>query len=194
MDAVLRKARLGKLGASEAAIIMGGLQTDSLEYLIKRKAFERVFGDPNEDGYTSAAMERGQEIEPLALDWYEFEFDVPLRRQVHVDHPTIPMVSATPDGLRTDNGRPAECKAPLIQAWMHTQKTGEIPWVYQWQCAWQAWCCESGGTDYVSFHPMAPHRTKCIPYELQRDNVEAMRSRVIVVESRIRAWMRILEN
>jgi exodeoxyribonuclease (lambda-induced) len=192
VDAELRAKRLGKLGASEAPIIMGGVNTDSLEYLVKRKAFERVFGDPDEDGFTSAAMDRGQQVEESALDWYSFTFDVPLERQFHVEHPTIPNVSATPDGFT--GSRCVEGKSPLIQAWMHTAKTGEIPSQYRWQCAWQAWCAEVAQTDYVSFHPLAERRTRCIPYILTRDDIEAMRARVILVETRIRVWMRILEN
>ena len=51
--------RLGKLGASESAIVMGGLDTKGLAALVRRKAGERVFGDLGEEGYKSWQMDRG---------------------------------------------------------------------------------------------------------------------------------------
>lgn len=192
MDAELRIKRLGKMTASMAPVIMGSLDTDGLEALVKRLAFERVFGDPEEPEFSSGATLRGEVTEPLALDEYEFRTGVILERGSHIDHPTIPMVAATPDGLGPEAC--VEAKSPLHRAWMHTQKTGRIPPEYEWQCAWQAWCADLWHTDFVSYHPKAPTKTKIIRYTLAPADVERMRARVITVEARIRAWVRILEE
>jgi putative phage-type endonuclease len=193
MDAELRKRRLGKMSASSSSVIMGGLNTDTLEALVKRLAFERTFGDTGEDGYQSKAMERGQEMEPAAMSYFEFETGLIPELQAHIEHPSIPMVAATPDGFVAGNCC-IEAKSPLALTWMHTQKTGEIPSQYYWQCAWQAWCAEVPKTLFVSFHPVAPHKTKIIEYVLTKEDADAMAARVIVVEARIRGWQRILEK
>lgn len=115
MTPEVRLARLGKMTASKAAVVMGGLETDGLARYVKSLAFERVYGDPEEEWYESPAMKRGTILEAQALDWYVFDTDSAIDKPGCIDHPTIPMVSATPDAIRTD--RVIEVKSPLHTTW-----------------------------------------------------------------------------
>jgi hypothetical protein len=193
MDIELRKKRGGKMTASVAHILMGDLKNDTLEKLVKHLAFERCFGiDEDEERFESAAMRRGKHLEQLALEEWAFRNDLTPEVQVHIDHPTIPMVAATPDGY-VAGVCGVEVKTREVNAWMHPQKTGVIPSASLWQCKWQSWCAETPRTDYVNHHPKAASKTKVIPYYITLADCEEMAARVIIVEGRIRAWMRIIE-
>jgi hypothetical protein len=118
----LAQQRMGKLTASMAATVMGGLKTEGLDRYVRRLAGERVFGDLSEPNYQSPAMARGDELENSALDLFEFQHGVTLQRQAHVDHPTIPNVAATPDGLDEQRRYTVEAKSPLFHVWAETRE------------------------------------------------------------------------
>lgn len=193
--------RLGKFGASEAAIIMGGLTTDGLSKLVRRKAGERVFGDLGEESYHSPLMDRGSEIESAALDWFEFEHNVTLLRGEHVCHPTIPNVSATLDGLAPTQFT-VEGKCPTFHVWAETAenwKLGKrgfdcIPSEYRWQCRWQPWCADLTDGRFVAFHPVRGGQGIVIPYQITQADCDAMAERVVTVEALVRNWVEILKG
>ena len=83
--------KAGKWSASNAATIMGGLDTSGLASLIKDIAWERVFG-PTEGGFQSKAMERGNDLESEARDWYAFERDAVVSEVGFVEHGSIARV------------------------------------------------------------------------------------------------------
>ena len=56
------------------------------------------------DGFVSAAMVWGMEKEAEALRLFEFEHDVEVTRVGFLDHPTLPMSGASPDGLIGERG------------------------------------------------------------------------------------------
>lgn len=201
MTPELAAERLGKLCASEAAVIMGGLDTKGLATLVRRKAGERVFGDLGEEGFKSWQMERGNEVENPALDWFEFEQDVVLLRQQHINHPTIPMVAATPDGLAP--GRfTVEAKSPTFHVYCDTVddwRNGKrglqcVPSEYRHQCRWQPWCADLMDGRFVAFHPAGGGQGIVVPYQIIKADCDAMAERVIVVEALIRNWVEILRG
>ena len=152
MTPEMRESRLGKLTASKAAVIMGKLNTAGLADYISTLAFERVYGDTGEEGYQSRAMARGNELEPRALAWYAFERDCivtpcPTCRE----HPDLPYVAATPDGIRSD--RTIQAKCLLHKAWVHARTRNEVPSEYRWQCRWEQWVFGFRLCDFVVWHP-----------------------------------------
>jgi hypothetical protein len=194
-----QKQRLGMLTASCAPKIMGGPETKGLSELTRRLAGERLYGDLGEEGYKSWAMERGDEEENPALDWFEFHNDVALERQPFIVHPSIPYVSATPDGLCDDFT--VEAKCPLFHVWAETRerwKLGKrgmecIPSEYRWQCRWQVWCAGVPGGRFVAYHPAGGGLGVVIPYEVSEIEFEQMAKRVVVVDALVRNWMEILK-
>lgn len=199
MEPELALARRGKLTASMANVVMGGLNTDGLAKYVRRLAGERVFGDLGEEGYKSVWMERGNEQENFALDAFEFAHDVTVLRQQHVDHPTIANVAATPDGLMPGQ-YVVEAKSPMFHVWAETREAwhvgkrglAAIPSEYRHQVRWQCWCC--GVTDgfFVCYHPSS--RPVIVPFTVTQAEFDAMASRVVVVEGLIANWVSIFEE
>ena len=179
--------RAGKMTASKAAVVMGGLDTSGLDSYVKDLAWERVFG-PRDQGYKSAAMERGNEVEPEARDWYANKCGEPVRQVAFVDHPSVPMVGCSPDGLRNERG--VEIKCPLHKAWMEVKRTGKVPSEYRWQVRWSMWVCGLDAWDFVAYHPVAGGLL--IPCEILPSEKDQMAERAAVVEARVQAWQAIL--
>ena len=192
MTPELRLARSGKLTASKAAVVMGGLDTKGLADYVRDIAWERVYGPSEDEGYKSEAMERGVLLEAEALSWYAFETGSALDQEPDraIDHPTVPNVAASPDALRPD--RVIEVKCPMPRAWMDVKKTGLVPSEYRWQVRWQMWCADRRLADFVCYHPSAGGLI--VPFELADSDVELMAARVPVVESMIAEWVNILEQ
>lgn len=182
--------RLGKLTASKAAVIMGGLDTAGLASYVKALAWERVFGS-REPEWQSDAMRRGQELEADALDWYEFGgLEITKRTPGLITHPELPTVAASPDAIGA--GRVIEVKCPLFSAWMDIRAAMQIPAEYRWQVRWQMWCAGVSHVDFVAYHPQPGGILLCD--ELRPEHVDAMRERVPVIEQRIARWVEILTS
>lgn len=191
MDSKMRIERLGKLTASKAAVTMGDLKTKGLRDYVVSLAFERIFGDPQEDGYRSRAMERGNEMEPRAIEWYCFENSCIVKPGgIVIDHPTIPFVSATPDAMRED--RCIEAKSLLHKAWAEACEEREVPSEHRWQCRWQQWCAEVGLCDYVVWHPIGGGFV--IPTKVSKKEIDQMTERAFLVEEMIKEKVAVLRE
>jgi len=182
MTPEIAEARRGLLTASMAAVIMGDLKTDGLAKYISKLAGERVYGDLEEDKFKSAKMQDGNDCEPEALDWAEFHFDVPLIRQAHIVHPSIPYVAATLDALAP--GFTVEAKSPLFHVWRETTKAKRVPAQYRWQCRWQLWCAQLDDCRFVTYHRKPGGFV--IPFTVTTDEIQQMAERAELVESLIR--------
>jgi putative phage-type endonuclease len=182
--------KAGKWSASNAATIMGGLDTSGLASLIKDIAWERVFG-PTEGGFQSKAMERGNELESDARDWYAFERDAVLVEVGFVEHATVPRVGWSPDGLRGER-HGIEAKCPLHKAWMEVKRTGKVPAEYRWQCRWAMWVGELDGLDFIAYHPKAGGLI--VPCEITESERGQMAERVALLEPKVAEWVEILTD
>lgn len=177
--------------ASMADVVMGGLATKGLADYVKTLAFERVFGDTSEEGYRSKAMERGNEVETLALDWYEFHTDQVVDREpVTIGHPTIPFVAASPDARLPD--RNIEVKSPLHKAWMDVKKSRKVPAEYRWQCRWQMWVRGVPSCDFVCWHPKPGGLI--VPFTVTPEEIEQMTERVFIVDQIVNEWVAVLRD
>lgn len=182
--------KAGKFSASKAAIIMGNLDTSGLASLIKDLAWERVHG-PVEGGFKSAAMERGNEMECEARDWYAFTRDVIVEQVGFVEHASIPNVGWSPDGLIGERSA-IEAKCPLHKAWMEIKRTGQVPSEYRWQCRWAMWVGELEALDFAAYHPQGGGLI--VPCELTDKEREQMAERVELLEPKVQQWVDILTD
>ena len=195
-----QELRRGFQTASKAAVIMGGLETKGLSDYVRNLAGERTFGDLGEEGYKNAWMERGNEEENPALDWFEYTHEVTIERQVFTRHPNFPTVACLPDGLC--EAYTVEAKCPKWSVWCETLeqlergKTGleAIPSEYRWQCRWQVWCAGVPGGRFVVYHPAGGGQGLVIPYTVDQSDFDAMAKRVVVVEGLIANWIDILRR
>lgn len=185
--------RLGKLTASKAGVIMGGLDTSGLATYVKSLAWERVYGARDEE-YRNAAMDRGNELEPRALDWYALQTGADLiRTPGFMRHDTIPYVGASPDAFtHTGTPRAVQAKCQLHSAWMEVKRTGKIPSEYRWQCKWEPWVLGLRACDFFTWHPVAGGLI--VPDVLTQDECDQMAERAAVVDKMVQKWVSVLQG
>lgn len=186
-----RAIKAGKWSGSKAAVIMGGLDTSGLASLIKDIAWERIYGPIGGD-YKSPAMERGNEVEPEARDWYAQERGVVVEQIGFVEHATIPNVGWSPDGAFNELRNAIEAKCPLHKAWMEVKRTGKIPAEYRWQTKWGMWVGELEGEDFVAYHPLPGGLI--VPCEVTESEKQQMEERVALLEPKVAYWMEVIGN
>ena len=152
------QARLGKVTASKISDVMAsgrsGAPSVTRSNYLAQLLFERLTGRPTE-GFTSDAMQHGTDNEPIAINAYEMHRDVIVSPIGFVDHPTIAMSGASPDGLVGEDGL-IEVKCPNSATHLATLKGGSIDGRYLKQMQWQMACTGRKWCDFVSFDPRMP--------------------------------------
>ena len=122
--------RWGKIGGTRSKGLF--VQSDTLLINLLAEHVEE-FDEDMDEGYASAAMERGNELEPQALgalsQYTGFEF-LPIG-WIQSDNP---LLGISPDGITEDCTKQAEIKCPQAVAHLRMVLTGEIPAEYINQC------------------------------------------------------------
>lgn len=183
--------RLGKVTASRIADVMATLKTGKpaagrINYQAELVA-ERLTGARGA-AFSNAAMQWGTETEPQARVAYEFMTDSTVREVGFVDHPTIPMAGASPDGLVGEDGL-VEIKCPNTATHIETLLGGAIPDKYikqmqfQMACTGRAWC------DFVSFDPRLPAEMQLFVKRVPRDDAG-----ISEIEASVSAFLREVEE
>lgn len=151
-------ARLGKVTASRISDVLakgkGSAPSVTRANYKTQLLVERLTGNPAES-YTNAAMQWGIDNEPAARTAYEFLENANIDLVGFIQHPTIEMAGASPDGLVGDNGL-VEIKCPNSNTHLDTIFTKEIDGKYIRQMQWQMACTGRAWCDFVSFDPRYP--------------------------------------
>lgn len=188
-----QEIRAGKWSASRAGTIMGSLDTKGLSDLIMDVAWGRVHGPIEHSTFKSAAMERGNALEPDTRERYAFLTDHVVAQCGFVEHSTIPYVGWSPDGICCPKYKHAiEAKNPLHKAYMEVLHTCRIPAEYRWQVKWAMWVGELDTMDFLCDHPKA--KLIVIPCEVSASEIEQMAERVHTLETKVAAWVERLKN
>lgn len=147
-------ARVGKLTASKLADAVAktrsGYGASRLNYMTDLM-IERLTGRPT-PYFCNAAMQWGTDQEASARSLYE---QITLDEVIEVglvDHPTIPMTAASPDGLIADDGL-VEIKCPNSATHALFVVDRKIPEKYIKQMQWQMECTGRQWCDFVSYDP-----------------------------------------
>ena len=114
--------RKGKVGASDAPVIMGVSPWKTITQLWEEKCGLKT------NDYTNAAMQRGHDMEPIALAAYNRRTGNNSEPKVLV-HPDLPWMSCSLDGLSEDGTIATEIKNPGI-ADHELAKSGKVPEKY----------------------------------------------------------------
>ena len=163
--------RLGKLTASRMSDAQAGKTTAArLNYRAQLVA-ERLTGEAGES-FSNDAMRWGTENEPLARAEYEITRGLDVDQIAFVDHPTIAMCGASPDGLVLDAGL-VEIKCPNTATHIgyilaNVPPTKYVPqMMLQLACTGRTWC------DFVSFDPRLPedYRLFVVRFEPSREDI-----------------------
>ena len=164
-------ARLGKVTASRIGDVMArtksGYGASRANYMAQL-VVERMTGKQTEM-FTNAAMQWGTDTEPLARAAYEAHNNVMVDETGLVDHPTIPMSGASPDGLIGEHGM-LEIKCPNTATHIDTLLTGKIDEKYIYQMQWQMACTGRQWCDFVSFDPRMDEALQLKIIPVKRDD------------------------
>lgn len=165
-----RQERCGKVTASRISDMLAKTKTGwgaSRGNYMAELVAERLTGRPTE-GFQSAAMRRGTELEPDAADAYEFRTGLDLQPVGFVPHPTIAMAGSSPDRLVGADGL-AEIKVPNTATHIETLLKGNIDAGYLKQMDFQMACTGRQWCDFVSFCPDLPPRMQLFIKRIHRN-------------------------
>ena len=180
------QARLGKVTASKPSDVMalgrGGAPSATPATYRAQLVVERLTGNPTE-GFTNAAMAHGTETEPQARATYILTTGRMVSEVGFIDHPSISMAGASPDGLIGSDGL-IEIKCPNSATHIATLRGSEIDGKYLKQMQWQMACTGRAWCDFVSFDPRLPDELQLHIRRVQRD--PAM---IVEMETAVRAFL-----
>lgn len=169
-------ARLGKVTASKIADVMTKTKTGygaGRANYAAQLVTERLTGT-KADSFTNAAMQWGVDCEERARAAYEFTTDLTVIETGFVDHPTVIMSGASPDGLVGDAGL-LEIKCPNSATHIATLQGSGIDRKYLLQMQWQMACTERLWCDFASYDPR-------LPLEMQLHVVRVPRDDALIAE------------
>lgn len=163
--------RIGKVTASRVADVVAktkaGWGASRANYMAELIA-ERLTGEAAER-FTNAAMNWGTEKEPDARAAYEFFRDATVTEVGFIEHPSIGMTGASPDGLVADDGM-VEIKCPNTATHLETLLTQTVPAKYNTQMQWQMACTGRKWCDFASYDPRLPEEMSLFVKRVERDD------------------------
>ena len=165
------QARLGKLTASRIADAVAKTKTGwgaSRANLMAELVCERLTGVPAER-FVNAAMQYGTDTEPEARSAYEFELGVTVQEVGFIDHPSVAMAGASPDGLVGGEGL-VEIKCPQSAAHIDTLLTKAVPEKYVKQMQWQMACTGRRWCDFATYDARMPQELQLWILRVPRDD------------------------
>jgi putative phage-type endonuclease len=176
------QTRLGKATASRIKDVIAktksGPAATRANYLTEL-VIERITG-VKEEGFTNGFMAWGTDQEPEARRRYESEKGILVQEIGFVDHPTIPMSGASPDGLVGSEGI-LEIKCPSTKTHIETLLADKIPPQYVAQVQWQMACTQRAWCDFVSFDPRMPESAQffCVRVNADPDYIKTLEEEVV---------------
>lgn len=164
-------ARIGRVTASRVKDVMakgrGGAPSATRQNYMMQLLCERLTGK-REEGFTSAAMQRGTELEPLARAAYEIRTGNIVDETGCFSHSKIDGFMASPDGLVGSVGL-IECKCPNTATHVATLQSGRHDPQYDWQMLAQMACADRDWVDFVSFDDRLPEELQYACFRFHRD-------------------------
>lgn len=164
-------ARLGKVTASRVADVIAktktGVSTSRQNYLTQLVT-ERLTGK-KADTYVNQAMQDGIDREETARTLYELKYGE-VKEVGFIDHPTVAMSGASPDGLIADGEGILEIKCPIETTHTTTLMTDKVPSKYVPQIQWQMAVTGARFAHFVSYNPNFPDNMVLFVKQLDRDD------------------------
>lgn len=164
-------ARLGNVTASRVADVMAktksGPAASRTNYMMELLC-QRLTGR-FEDGFTSSAMQRGTDLEPVARAHYERITETLVDEIGIIKHPAIDRFAASPDGLVGADGM-LEIKCPNTAQHIKFLQTGTPDMRYRWQMTAQMECAGRNWCDFVSFDDRLPKELQFHSIRYKKDD------------------------
>jgi putative phage-type endonuclease len=182
-------ARLGKVTASRVADVVAKTKTGysaSRENYMADLIVERLTGQ-KASSFSNAAMEWGTEQELNARAAYSARTGELVEEVGFIDHPTIPMSGASPDGLVNEGC--VEFKAPNTATHLEYLLAGKPVEKYVTQMQWQMACAGRPWCDFASYDPRLPKHLQLLIVRVPRDD-----KRIAELEGEVRKFLAELDD
>jgi putative phage-type endonuclease len=162
-------ARAGKVTASRISDVMAAKTTAAYKNYQAQIVAEILTGQPQESGFSNAAMQWGTDKEPLARAEYEMFCAWDVEEVGLVLHPTIERGASSPDGLVSSDGL-VEIKCPNTTTHLQTLIDKKQPSKYEYQMLWNMACTGRKWCDFVSYDPRLPEDLQLFVHRFDRDD------------------------
>lgn len=171
--------RLGKVTSSNFACIMannGKAFWEPAKRYAQKIALERVTMKREEEWYSNALMERGNDLEPLARILYEQDTMSEVTNWGFFEEWDI---GDSPDGLVWDDGC-IEIKSVIAPTHWERIENGWYDRAYHWQINWHMLISGRKWCDFISFCPEFPDHKQLHIFRVERNEEELkiMRTRI----------------
>jgi putative phage-type endonuclease len=182
-------ARLGKVTASRVADVIAKTksgQSASRANYMADLVVERLTSQKAQ-GFSNAAMEWGTQTEPQAKAAYAAKTGILVEDVGFIDHPTVAMSGASPDGFAEEGL--IEVKCPNTATHLEYVLAELPPLKYFTQMQWQMACTGRPWCDFVSFDPRLPERLQLLIVRVPRDDVY-----IAMLEAEVKKFLAELDD
>lgn len=170
-------ARAGRLTGSVAADMLATIKKGEAagrRNLRARLVCERLTGRPESgDGFESAAMRRGTELEPEAIKAYEAKTGNLVRRTGFLAHTGLP-VGCSLDGDVDNFTGIVEVKCPNSATHLDYVKARALPSEYRAQVLHNLWITGAEWCDFVSYDDRFPQKLRLLVVRVARNEFDLM--------------------
>lgn len=155
-------ARLGRVTASRMkdvlATIKSGEAAARRDYRTQLVC-ERLTGQPQDDVFVSADMQRGTDLEPAARAAYEAVSGQWVEQVGFLAHTSL-MAGGSPDGVVGDYDGLIEVKCPRPATHIKWMRAGGVPADHLAQIRMLLWLTGAEWCDFISFCPQMPEHLR----------------------------------
>jgi putative phage-type endonuclease len=191
-------ARLGKITSSRIKDVMakgkGKAPSASRKNYMMELLCQRLTGQ-REEGFTSAAMQRGTDLEPVARAAYEIATGDMVTEAEFLLHTYFPYSGSSPDGYVGNDGL-IEIKCPNTAQHIACIQSGTFDTKYEWQMQHQIACTGRVWCDFVSFDDRMPEPLQLFVHRVQGDNdkIDQMMTEITAFEEELVALTADMTN
>lgn len=164
--------RVGMFTASSAGDMLATIKSGEAAArrdLRTRLVLERITGVSQENGFVSADMQRGIDVEPHALAAYEALTGNMTRSVGFVRHDTL-RAGYSPDGVIGDFAGLLELKCPKSATHLSYLRAGGIPKDYVGQITHALWITGAPWLDFISYDERFPSALQVFYVRVERDD------------------------
>lgn len=165
------QSRLGHFTASSAGDMLATIKTGEAAArrdLRLKLVLERITGTSQEGGFVSADMQRGTEMEPVALAAYEALSGNLTRKVGFVAHDSL-LAGCSPDGVVGDFIGGLELKCPKSATHLGYLRGQSLPKEYVGQITHTLWLTGAQWWDFASFDDRFPLPLQLFCVRVMRD-------------------------
>lgn len=169
-------ARCAKLTGTCAADMLAKIKSGEAaarRNLRTRLVVERLTNLPQEDGFVSADMRRGSELEPEAIAAYEAVTGNLVQRFGFLAHAELP-VGFSPDGIVDDFRGFVEVKVPRSATHMAYLRGRTLPADYRDQVLHGFYVTGAEFCDFCSYDPRFPSHLQLFHVRVERNDFDVM--------------------